>query len=509
MKRIISILILVFCVQQAFNQELSIIPLPKSMTLSKQSFILDNKTTIFYDRANVTTASYLQSYLEKYYGLKLIVAKQKGKETRHSIILSKKEETNKEKYFLQSTPDKIVITGEAPGVFYGVQSLIQLLPVPKELSSFSVPCVSIEDMPEFKWRGLMIDVSRHFLPVSYVKRFIDQMAHYKFNTFHWHLADNEGWRIQIDKYPKLTEVGSKVSSKIGPFNHIEKGGNEGYFSKEDIREIIKYAKDRFITVIPEIEVPGHSLAALYAYPEFAVIDTTGADGLKKTYKDLYCPTESFFSFFDDIITEVAELFPAEYIHIGGDEANMKAWLKDPRAMKVIKQNGLKDEKELQSYIIKRVEKIVLSKKKKMIGWDEILEGGLAESAAVMSWRGEEGGIAAARMHHNVVMSPTSHLYFDYSYQTTPLEKVYQYHPVPSVLKPDEAKYILGAQANLWGERMADSTKVDYMGYPRILALSEVVWTPQPMRNWNSFEQRTQYHYELMAKWGIAFRSSAR
>ncbi|MFN5911064.1 MAG: family 20 glycosylhydrolase [Bacteroidota bacterium] len=374
--------------------------------------------------------------------------------------------------------------------FYAVSSLIQLLQ--EQDGGYYVKKGFIQDQPKFEWRGLHLDVSRHFFSVEEVKRYIDLMAYYKFNTFHWHLTDDQGWRIEIRKYPKLTEIGAwRDSTVIGHYTdsprkyEVKKYG--GYYTQDEIREIVRYAGKRYITVVPEIEMPGHSRAALAAYPELSCTGKhQGVEGLWGVFDDIFCSKKESIDFLKDVLDEVLELFPSEYIHIGGDEAPKTRWKKCAACQKVIKENGLKDEHELQSYFIQQMDSYLTARGRKLIGWDEILEGGLSPNATVMSWRGFEGGIEAASLGHYVVMSPGSHCYFDH-YQSknpseplaiggfTPLEKVYQFNPIAPQMSADEAAYVLGGQANLWTEYIPDMKKLEYMAYPRALALSQALW----------------------------------
>jgi hexosaminidase len=421
----------------------------------------------------------------------------------------------------------------AMGAFYAVQTLIQLLPMQKK-TSLIIPCVMVDDQPRFAWRGMHLDVGRHFMPVSFVKKYIDYIAMYKMNTFHWHLTEDQGWRIEIKKYPKLTQVGAYRNGTI--IGHHPGTGNDnqrygGFYTQEEVKEIVKYAADRFITVIPEIELPGHASAAIAAYPELSCFpaentpraakvawsgDTTGKQVQQSwgVYPDVFCPSEYTFKFIENVMDEIIQLFPGKYIHIGGDECPKDFWKRSAFCQQLIKEKGLKDEHGLQSYFIQRVEQYLNSKGRQIIGWDEILEGGLAPNATVMSWRGEAGGIEAAKQNHDVVMSPGGWVYFDHS-QTkkedslviccyTPVQKVYSYEPVPAQLNADEAKHVLGAQANVWTEYMKNPSKVEYMIFPRMSALSEVLWTRKEGRDWADFEKRLQHEFSRYDWWGVKY-----
>lgn len=387
--------------------------------------------------------------------------------------------------------------------------------------AWATPVVRIDDSPRFSYRGVHLDVGRHFYPVEFIKHYIDLMALYKMNTFHWHLTEDQGWRIEIRKYPRLTEVGAYRRETILEKNFDPYVGDGirygGFYTQDEVREVVAHAESRYITVIPEIEMPGHSLAALAAYPElgctegpFEVATVWGV------HEDIYCPREETFAFLEDVLLEVMELFPSRYIHIGGDEAPKARWKESAFAQEVIQREGLADEHELQSYFIRRIESFLRSHGRRLIGWDEILEGGLAPDATVMSWRGTEGGVEAARQGHDVVMTPTSHMYFDY-YQADPaeeplaigglitLEDVYEFEPVPDSLSWKEGQHILGAQANVWTEYMKTTQYVEYMLYPRLLALSEVVWSPKDQRDWDSFSRRLPAQFELLDRYGVNYR----
>jgi len=442
-----------------------------------------------------------------------------------------KKDLGQEGYELEISPSKIsLLANRNAGLFYGVQTLFQLLPplAPEteqglqDNQSITLPCLRIVDEPRFPYRGMHLDVGRHFFPKPFIKRYIDLLAMHKFNTFHWHLTEDQGWRIEIKKYPKLTEISSyRRESLIGHYRdkprQFDGQRYGGYYTQEDIEEIVRYAQDRFITVIPEIEMPGHSVAALAAYPE---LSCTGGpfevSTLWGVHEDVYCAgNEQVFTFLEDVLSEVIELFPGPYIHIGGDECPKIRWESCPRCQARMKEEGLKDENELQSYFIRRIEKFLLSKGRKLLGWDEILEGGLAPEATVMSWRGVAGGIEAAKLGHDVIMTPTSHCYFDF-YQADPeseplaiggyttLKKVYSYEPIPSELTAEEAAHIKGAQGNVWTEYIKTPDSVEYMSLPRMSALSEVVWSPKEIRNWDNFRSRLDMFLERLDTLGINF-----
>lgn len=414
-----------------------------------------------------------------------------------------------EGYALTITPERIELRGaDRAGLFHGIQTLIQLLPPKGEETA--VPCLSITDSPRFAWRGMHLDVCRHFFPVEFVKKYIDLLARYKMNRFHWHLTDDQGWRIEIKKNPKLTEVGARRSgSQVGPYSRREYDSIPygGFYTQDQIREVVEYAAARHITVVPEIEMPGHALAALASYPELGC--SGGPYEVQKgwgVFDDVFCAgNDSTFIMLEGVLAEVMDLFPGEYIHVGGDECPKERWKTCPKCQARMKAESSKDEHELQSYFIQRIEKFVNAKGRKIIGWDEILEGGLAPNAAVMSWRGTEGGVAAAKSGHYAVMSPGSYCYFDH-YQGDPaneplaiggyttVQKVYSYEPIPEELKPEQAKYILGAQGNVWAEYILTPEHVEYMAMPRMLALAEVLWTPKEKRDEMDFIRRLEAEF---------------
>lgn len=450
-----------------------------------------------------------------------------SKAYENAVVFSKIESDtlSDEAYFLKINCKTIIIKSKsAEGFFYALQTLRQMLPdTIEKYKTYPVQAVKIFDQPEFVWRGAHLDVCRHFFPKAFIKKYIDQLAKHKMNIFHWHLTEDQGWRIEIKKYPLLTTVGSKRSETIVEKNFDPFVGDgipyEGFYTQEDIKEIVAYAQDRFVTIVPEIEMPGHSLAALAAYPELACKKGSFQVGTKwGVYDDVYCAgKDSVFYFLQDVLDEVLDLFPSPYIHIGGDECPKTRWKTCDKCQARIQAEGLKDEQELQSYFIKRIEQYLLTKGRNIIGWDEILEGGLAPQASVMSWRGEAGGIEAAKQRHNVVMTPGKPCYFDH-YQSedknseplaiggfNSLEAVYRYNPIPEALPAENRSYILGAQANVWTEYMPNSEQVEYMVFPRLCALSEVVWTGEKNKDFKDFETRMQKHYRRLQSWGIHYR----
>ena len=428
-----------------------------------------------------------------------------------------------EGYRLAIGPTGIILRHSGPaGRFYGLQTLQQLVDAaPRRDGRPVLDAVTIADAPRFAWRGVHLDVGRHFQPVAFIKRTIDLMARYKLNTFHWHLTEDQGWRIEIKKYPRLTEVASCRRETIleRHFDPYIGDGTRycGFYTQEEIRDVVAYAAARHVTVVPEIEMPGHSVAALAAYPELAC--TPGPFEVLTIWgvsDDIYCPSEATFTFLQDVLTEVLALFPSRFIHIGGDEAPKVRWQASPVAQEIIRRERLANEHELQSWFIQRIERWLSAHDRRLIGWDEILEGGLAPGATVMSWRGVSGGIAAAQQGHDVVMTPTSHLYFDY-YQgderfeplaiggLVTLDRVYGYEPIPDELTPAQAAHVLGAQGNVWTEYLKTPAAVEYMLFPRALALAEVTWSPRAARSWPSFEARLPAALRTLDRAGVNYR----
>ena len=529
------------------GQEVNIIPKPVEMRVGKGSFIIDDNTYILaYLDQHKAAANILNHFLKNFYGFALPVTSNPKKSTKLIVFSSIHAESGfpSEGYRLAVQNNKIEISSKGKGTFYGIQTLIQLFPVPPtnlkpQTSNYklTIPELQITDYPRFEYRGMHLDCSRHFWPVDFVKQYIDYLALHKFNKFHWHLTDDQGWRIEIKKYPKLSTVGGwRNGTIIGRYPGTGNDGIKygGYYTQEQIKEIVKYAADRYIDVIPEIEMPGHSSAAIAAYPELSCFpgeptkqyfpkqcawsgDSTGKQ-VQQTwgvFDDVFCAgQEKTFEFLKDVMDEVLGLFPSKYIHVGGDECPKENWKRCPYCQKRIKDNNLKDEHELQSYFIQRMEKYLNSKGRTLIGWDEILEGGLAPNAVVMSWRGEAGGIKAAKQKHHVIMTPGNPVYFDHSQSENedsitiggynPVEKVYAYEPIPKELNEEEGKYVLGAQANMWTEYMKNTKKVEYMLFPRMAALSEVLWSPKENRNWDDFQKRfipILFRYKL---WGVNY-----
>ncbi len=406
-----------------------------------------------------------------------------------------------------------ISAGDEAGAFYALQTLIQIE------NGGEVPFVEIEDAPRFGWRGMHLDVCRHFMPKDWVKKFLDQMARYRFNVLHWHLTEDQAWRIEIKKYPRLTEVGSKrrrTMLKLDPETWSEEP-HEGFYSQDEIREIVAYAAERHIRVMPEIEMPGHASAAIVAYPELGVAPVPEVPGNWGVHTTVFNVEPGTFQFLEDVLIEVLDLFPSPWIHIGGDECPKDLWKTDPKIQAKIQELGLNDEHELQSWFIRHFDRWLTERGRRLVGWDEILEGGLAKGATVMSWRGVDGGIAAAQAGHDVVMTPWSHTYFDH-YQSqdreqephaiggfTPLEKVYEFEPIPEALTGDERNRVLGAQGQLWTEYMRTPDHVEYMAFPRLTALAEVLWTPASGRDFTHYRSRLQSHLRRWDAIGIRYR----
>jgi hexosaminidase len=504
---------------------LPLIPLPNSFTTTSDSFALSPFTQLVMMSDDFKNeATYFNNYLQKVYSITLEIVKRIPEDNNYIIITKPEINTgNEEAYQLSINQNQIIFSAEnAKGIFYAIQSFIQLLPLEKE-KQLRLPCININDAPRYQWRGMHLDCSRHFFTKDEVKKYIDYLALYKMNTFHWHLTDDQGWRIEIKRYPKLTEIGSKRKETVigKPAKDAKYDGipYSGFYTQEDIKEVIAYATERHITVVPEIEMPGHSIAALAAYPQYAC--NAGPFEAMTTWgvsDDVYCAgKEETFVFIQDILSEVCELFPSKYIHIGGDECVKERWKTCPRCQERIIAENLKDVNQLQSYFITRIEKFVNAKGRQIIGWDEILEGGLAPNAAVMSWRGTQGGIEAAKQKHNVVMTPGKPCYFDH-YQSkdktkeplaiggyNPLDSVYAYNPTPKALSTEEAKYIMGAQANVWTEYITNFSSVEYMSMPRMAALSEVLWTMPENKNYKNFTLRLKQHFKLLDKMKVNYR----
>ncbi len=472
------------------GKSIHIIPLPKEIKLQNGHLSVQNAFSIDTDRIFENERELLKTALTTEFNLI---------EDHNSILIqfSRDESCDPDEYTLSINKNNITIKASNPrGIFYGTRSLVQLMEMNKNQHEIHLPICKIKDWPSFEHRGMLIDCCRHFFEKDAIKKYIDLLGYFKMNTLHWHLTEDQGWRIEIEKYPLLTEIGSKRKDSTGIY--------EGYYTKKDIKEIIDYAAKRHISVIPEIEFPGHSQAAIASYPQLSCtgnpIDVATEWGV---FKDIYCAgNDSVYTFMEDVLEEVIELFPSPYIHIGGDEAPKTRWENCPKCQKRIEDENLKDEHELQSYFIKRIEKYLNSKGKILIGWDEILEGGLAKNAIVQSWRGMNGGIEAAKHGNKVIMSPTSHAYFDYSIKTTDLKKVYEFDPIPNDLDSVQQKLILGGECNLWSEHIPNEDQLDKMAFPRLLAMSEVLWSYPEERKYTSFLSRVDKHTKLLNNRGV-------
>lgn len=513
----------------AQSQVPAIIPQPVDVQMAAGNFLLSKSTVISYNNAGASAvANMLVEKLSKPTGFSLKTQQGAKGAIRLHLNTTKDDQIGAEGYTLEVSPKNVVITANQPaGLFYGMQTLLQLLP--KEIESntmvrgnWSIPAVKITDYPRFGWRGLMLDVSRNFFTKQEVKAYIDRMARYKFNTFHWHLTDDNGWRIEIKSLPKLTEVGAWRVERHGHFGIRpapkpgEKATVGGFYTQDDIREIIRYAAERHVTVVPEIDVPGHSMAAIAAYPELsctqnpntyvdpgtAFSEWYGNGTFKMLVDNTLNPSdEKVYEFLDKVFTEIAALFPNPYIHVGGDECYKGYWKADPGCQALMKKLKTRHVEDLQGYFMGRVEEILQAKGKKLLGWDEILEGGISPGATVMSWRGIQGGIEAASLGHDVVMAPTTFAYLDYTqgdrtidppiYASLRCKKSYSFDPVPDGV---DAKYILGGQGNLWTEQIPTLRHAMYMAYPRAWALSEVYWSPKASKNWENFTRRMEAHF---------------
>ncbi|MCF1715662.1 family 20 glycosylhydrolase [Flavihumibacter sp. RY-1] len=545
MKSVVRIVCLMLFVAagQFVQAQPSLLPKPEKIVMgsSGDPFLISPQTAVVVaDKSLQSSADFLNSYLLDRYGLKQAKIK-KGKQLNSiQLRLGNTGSTVSGAYQLEVSGKSITITGtDAPGVFYGIQTLIQLLPT-DTAALLTIAPIQVQDAPRFQYRGMMLDVSRHFFPADFIKKYIDLLALHKMNRLHWHLTDDHGWRIEIKKYPQLTAVGAWRNGTVignypGQGNTNQRYG--GFYTQAEVKDIIQYAAKRHITIVPEIEMPGHASAAIAAFPFLSCFPDQptfinkfpselskqkGGKQVQETWgvhTDVYCAgNDTVFSMMQDILTEVINLFPSEYIHIGADECPKDNWKKCPRCQQRIKDLKLKDEHELQSYFVQRIEKFINSKGRVLIGWDEILEGGLAPNAVVMSWRGEAGGIEAAKQRHDVIMTPNSYVYFDY-FQGKPalepmaiggyltLQRVYSYEPIPASLTAEEAKHIKGVQANVWTEYISSADKVEYMTLPRMAAIADIAWTSHP-KDWNDFTQRLEVQYDRYRFWNYNAAQSA-
>lgn len=510
----------------------AIIPQPARMTLAEGRFTFDAHTALLADPAAAPIAAFLRADLARAAGLNLPESAAGAASTVEFRLDPALSTLGPEGYLLEIAPTRIQAYAEQPaGLFYALQSLRQLLPSaifaasPTSGVDWSVPCLSIEDRPRFVWRGAMLDPARYFIPKDFVLKFIDLMALHKLNSLHLHLTDDQGWRIEIKRYPRLTQVGAWRKETVaghfdGSMDNLTFDGKPhgGFYTQDDLREIVAYAAARFINVVPEIEMPGHAQAAVAAYPE---LGNTGqpleVSTLWGIHEHVYNVEESTLAFLTGVLDEVLAIFPSPFIHVGGDECPKKEWRESPAAQARMRELGLKDEEELQSYFIRRMDAYLTARGRRLLGWDEILEGGLAENATVMSWRGEQGGIAAANAGHDVVMAPYQRTYLDY-YQAEPreqeplaignlltLDMVYDYEPVPAEITPDKAHHVLGTQGQFWSEYLPDTRQIEYMAFPRLPALAEVAWTPGELKDFSAFMARLRPHLQRLDALGVHYR----
>ena len=499
----------------------TIIPRPVLMEVREGHFYLTSDTIITASKIFLPAAEFWTQQVRRASGFLMPVREHPGPRKGNSVILMQTSDNSllgPEGYELDITSGSITLTACTPqGMFHGCRTLLQLFPVEIENGavppnfSWEIPQLFIRDLPRFSWRGMHLDVCRHFMPKEFVKTYIDLLARYKLNVFHWHLTEDQGWRIEIKSYPKLTQVGAWRQEQGQAYG--------GFYTQEDVREIVDYAAERCVTIVPEIEMPGHALAALAAYPE---LSCSGGPFEVQTnwgiFDDVFCAgNEQSFQFLETVLEEVLELLPGSYIHVGGDECPKTRWKVCPKCRERIAAEGLRDENELQSYFIKRIEKFLLAHNRKLVGWDEILEGGLAPSATVMSWRGMAGGVKAAELGHDVVMTPQAHCYFDH-YQSqdrqnepqafdgyVSLEHVYAFEPAAAELSVEQAKYVLGGQGNLWTEYIPTTEQAEYMLLPRLCALAEALWSKKEQRDLQDFLPRLSAHYERFEVMGLNYR----
>lgn len=531
---LLTLLVFFYGCQKQNETNVFIIPEPVQLQIKNGNFSIDKETSLSFENMdhNDPAVQYIVTHFSKYFGFKpnISFSSAKGKnQIQFSVNKTNDNEIGEEGYRLKIKKNNISITANnTTGIFYAFQTLYQLAPPEININhteKIQIQCLEITDYPRFEWRGNLLDVSRHFFDVAYIKKHLDILALYKINKFHWHLTDDHGWRIEIDNYPKLNEIGSwRVDrsdvtwTKGEPPKPGEKATYGGFYTKEEIKEIVAYAAERHIEVIPEIEVPGHCSAILASYPQFACDNYPYYVQIGPYWppKAIMCGgNDSVIQFYKDIIDEVVELFPSQYIHIGGDEAINDNWVKCPKCQQRIREQKLNNEAELQSWIIREIEKQVKAHGKNIIGWDEILEGGVSEDATIMSWRGYEGATVAARQKNHAIMSPTDYCYYNY-YQAdpktepeaiggyVPLEKAYSFEPVPPTLTPEESSFIRGAQCNLWAEFLYNSDIVEYMLLPRLCALSETVWSPKEKKEWEYFKIKITEHKKRFGALGYKY-----
>jgi len=521
--------------QMVDSVSIAIVPRPESLAVGRGRFVINANTVIYTDAASAEVARRFAASLLPATGLAIPV--RVGAAPATGIVVERNQRLTRlgdEGYELSVTARRVSVRAkERAGVFYGFQTIRQLLPpqvfrgAKVDSVAWAIPAVRIVDRPRFAWRGAHLDVGRHFMPKEFVKKYIDLIALQKMNTFHWHLTEDQGWRLEIRKYPRLTQIGawrtqtvvgrqnSRTDSTTWQFDGLRHGG---FYTQDDAREIVAYARDRFVNVVPEIEMPGHALAAIASYPELGVTGQPADVGTRwGIYANILNADSSTVRFMQDVLTEVMELFPSRFIHVGGDEADKALWKTSPRIQERIKELGVKDEHELQSWFIQQMDAFLTAHKRRLVGWDEILEGGLAPGATVMSWRGTQGGIEAARAGHDVIMAPTSHTYFDYyqSQNTTgeplatggfvPLQMVYSFEPVPAELEPQYRPHILGGQGQIWTEYLPGPKQVEYMAFPRLTALAEVLWTKPERKDYRDFLDRLAVHLQRLSALDVAYR----
>ena len=526
----ISLVLVLGCSKKPVDRPIGIIPQPAFLQQEEGVFTLEKTTPVYVDAGDsslLRTIGFLNERLEKAAGFSLkVIQDDPLRHGQEKGIFLLDAELSKEAYNLEITPGRVLIEyGDGAGAFYAVQTILQLLPTEIFAENrqrgvrWELPCCAIEDAPRFPYRGMHLDCCLHFFSVDFLKKYIDVMALHKVNRFHWHLTEDQGWRLEIKKYPLLTEKGQwRKETVIGSLSSGFYDGKPygGYYTQDEVRELVRYASERYVTIIPEIELPGHALAAIACYPELSCgledhYETATRWGI---FKQVYCPKEETFKFLEDVFDEVFELFPTELVHIGGDECPKASWKKCPHCQSLIKKLGLKDEFELQSWFIQRMEKYINSKGHQIIGWDEILQGGLAPNAKVMSWLGEEGGIKAAQQHHEVVMAPYPKYYLDY-WQADPeseplamggpttLRTMYEYNPVPEVLTSEERRYIIGVEGCVWTEYMPTPARVEYMAWPRMCAIAEAGWSKAD-KDWNRFTRSLELHLGRLDRLGVAY-----
>jgi hexosaminidase len=519
------------------SAEPSIVPRPASVKMSSGSFELTRATPILVDAALVPLGRRLADALAPAMGYRMTVRSNAMSAGASRVEMRLDDgllaRVGPEGYLLEARPNRVLIRApNEAGIFYAMQTLRQMLP-PRIFAGalqrnvkWTIPAADIEDSPRFAWRGLHLDVGRHFMPKEFVKRYIDLLALHKMNVFHWHLTEDQGWRIEIKKYPRLTQVGAwRSETLIGKRDRADSTKDKydgtrhgGFYTQAEIREVVAYAADRYVTIVPEIEMPGHAQAAIAAYPRLGVKgDSIAVWPRWGVSENIFNAEDSTVRFLQDVLDEVLALFPGPFIHVGGDEAVKKQWDSDARIQARMRELGVKDAHELQSWFIRQMDDYLTAKGRRLVGWDEILEGGLAPGATVMSWRGIKGGIEAARAGHDVVMTPTTHLYLDY-YQSRdtiaeplaiggflPIDSVYAFEPIPSDFTPAEARRVLGAQGNVWTEYMKTPAQVEYMVYPRASALSEIVWSPRARRDYADFRRRLDLHLQRLSALGVNYR----